>query len=88
MVEFLLNNHIPRVWVVHVIGFIAFLLGEVHLISALVPLIPAAASSAVVVVKVSLESSPRVLLELFGHTVLLEMAYFIASPAPNIDASS
>ena len=47
------------------------------------------ASSVIVIiaVKVSLRSSSRVLLELFGHTVLLKMSYFIASLAPNIDAS-
>jgi len=89
MVELLLDDNIPRVWVVRIIGFITFLSGEVYLASSLVPLIPTAASFVIVViaVKVSLESSPRVLLELFEHTVLLEVTYFIASPAPNIDAS-
>ena len=90
MVKPLLDNHIPRVWVVHIIGFIAFLSGEVYFTSSLIPLIPAATSSAVVVitVKVSLRPSSGVLLELFRHTVLLKLAYFITSPAPNIDTSS
>ncbi len=89
MIEFLLDDYIPRVWVVRVVGFITFLSGEVCLTLTLIPLIPTTASSAVVViaVKVSLGSFPRVLLKLFRHTVLLEVAYFIASPAPNIDAS-
>src|SRR6266498_1966551 len=90
MVEFLLDNHIPRVWVICIVGFITFLLGEVYLISTLVPLIPVTTSSAIIVIaiKISWEPSPRVLLESFEHTVLLEVADFIASPAPNIDASS
>jgi len=90
MIELLSNNHIPRVWVIRIVGFIAFPLGEVYLTSSLIPLIPATASSAVVVIAIeaSLGPSPRVLLEPFGHTVLLKVAYFIASPAPNIDASS
>src|SRR6266542_1152921 len=90
MVELLLNDYVPRVWVIRIVGFIAFLSGEVYLTSSLVPRVPTTASSAVVVVtvKVSLGSSSRVLLELFRHTVLLEVAYFIASPTPNIDASS
>jgi len=90
MIELLLNYHVPRIQVVHIVGFIAFLSGEVYLASSLIPLIPAAASSAVVIiaVKASLGSSPGVLLELFGHTVLLEVTYFITSLAPNIDASS
>src|SRR6266542_2722617 len=89
MIELLSNNHIPRVWVIRIVGFIAFPLGEVYLTSSLVPLIPTTTSSAVVViiVKISLGPSPGVLLELFGHTVLLKVAYFIASPAPDIDAS-
>ncbi|SRR6266498_5197823 len=90
MVELLLDDYVPRVWVVHIIGFIAFLLDKVYLTLTLVPLVSTAASSTVVVIaiKVSLEPSPRILLELFRHTVLLEVAYFIASPASNIDASS
>src|SRR6266498_1875488 len=90
MVEFLLDNHIPRVWVICIVGFVTFLSGEIYLISALVPLILATASStvAVVTVKISLEPPSRILLKLFRHTILLEVADFIASPAPNIDASS
>ncbi len=90
MVELLLDNYIPRVWVIRVVGFVTFLSGEVYLTSSLISLIPAAASSAVVViaVKVSLGFLSRVLLESFRHTVLLEVVYFIASLAPNIDASS
>ncbi len=90
MIELLLNNHIPRVWVVYIVGFIAFLSGEVYLTSSLVSYVSAAVSSAVVVIaiKVSLRPSPRVLLKLFRHTVLLKVAYFIAPPASNIDASS
>src|SRR6266498_900565 len=89
MIELLLDNHILRVQVICIVGFVTFLSGEVYLVSALVPLIPAAASFAVVViaVEVSLGLSPRILLELFRHTVLLKMADFIASPAPNVDAS-
>ncbi len=89
MVKLLLDDHIPRVWVIRKVGFATFLSGEVYLTLSLVPLIPAAVSFAVVVVavKVSLGPSPRVLLKLFGHTVLLKVAYFIASPASNIDAS-
>ena len=85
-----MDNHIPRIRVICIIGFIAFLSGEVYLTSSLVPLVSAAASSAVIVisVKVSLGPFSGVLLELFRHTVLLKVAYFIASPALNIDASS
>jgi|SRR6266540_6408618 len=90
MVEFLLDNHIPRVWVICIVGFVTFLSGEVYLTSFLVPLIPTTTSFTVVVVtvKVSLRPSPKVLLELFRHTVLLEVAYFVASPASNIDTST
>ena len=89
MVELLLDDYILRIWIVGIVDFITLLSGEVYLTSSLVPLIPAVASSAVVViaVKVSLGPSPRVLLELFRYTVLLEMSYFIAPPASNIDAS-
>src|SRR6266540_3637375 len=89
MIELLLNNHIPRVRVIRIVSFITFLSGEVCLILTLIPLIPATASSTVIVIviKVSLGPSPRVLLESFGHTVLLKVADFIASPALNIDAS-
>src|SRR6266511_2158655 len=91
MVKFLSDNHIPKVWVICIVSFITFLSGEVYLISTLVPLISAVASSTVavvIVVKVSLRSPPGILLIPFGHTVLLEISYFVASPAPNIDASS
>ena len=90
MIELLLDNYIPRVWVIRVVGFVTFLSGEVYLTSSLISLVPVATSFTVVViaVKVSLGPSPRVLLELFRHTVLLEMAYFIASPASNINTSS
>src|SRR6266542_6960331 len=90
MVKLLLDNYVPRIWVVRIVGFIIFLSGEVYFTSILVPLIPTTASSAVVVVavKVSLGPSPRVLLKLFRYTVLLKIFYFIASPASNIDASS
>ena len=89
MVELLLNDYVPRVWVVRVVHFISFLSGEVYLTSSLIPLIPVAASSTIVViaVNVSLGPSPEVLLELFRHTVLLKVAYFITSPASNIDIS-
>ena len=89
MIELLLGDHIPRVWVVRIVGFITFLSGEVYLTSSLISKVSVTASSAipVIVVKVSLGLSPGDLLEPFGHTVLLEVAYFIASPAPNIDAS-
>src|SRR6266498_3647669 len=61
--------------VVRIVHFISFLSGEVYLISSLIPLIPATASSVVVViaVKISLEPSSRILLEPFRHTVLLEV---------------
>ena len=64
--------------------------GKVYLSLSLIPEVSVSASSAIVViaVKVSLRPSPGVLLELFRHTVLLEMSYFIASPASDIDASS
>ena len=90
MIELLLNYHVPRVRVVRIVGFIAFPLGEVYLAPSLISLIPTAASSAVVIiaVKAPLRPSPGVLLESFGHTVLLKVAYFIASPAPNINTSS
>ena len=90
MVELLLDDYISRIQVVRIVGFVTFLAGEVCLISSLVPLIPAAASSTIVViaVKVSLKPFPRVLLELFGHIVLLKVAYFVASLASNIDAFS
>src|SRR6266498_1129038 len=91
MVELLLDDYIPRVWIVHVVGFITFLSGEVYFTSTLVPLVSATASSAIVIIiaiKVSLESSSRALLEPFGHTVLLEVTNLVASPASNIDASS
>ena len=89
MIELLLDNHIPRVWVVRIVGFIAFLSDEVYFTSSLIPEIPTTASFAVVVIAVvvSLKPFPRVLLELFGHTILLKMSYFITSPAPYIDAS-
>src|SRR6266498_3780953 len=89
MVELLLDDHIPRVWVVRIVSFFTFLSSEVCFTSTLISGIPATASSAVVViaVKVSLKPPPRVLLKLFGHTVLLKVTYFIASPASNIDAS-
>ena len=87
MIELLLDNHIPRVWVVRIVGFVTFLSGEVYLSLSLIPLISTTASSAVVVIIVEtpLGPSPGVL---FGHTVLLKMADFIASPAPDVDASS
>ena len=90
MIELLLNDYIPRIWIIRVVGFVAFLLGEVYITSSLVFQIPAAASSAVVivVVKVPLQSPPRVLLKSFEHIVLLEMSYFVAFSASNIDASS
>src|SRR6266498_1131294 len=90
MVELLLDNYVSEVWVVCIVGFITFLSGEVCLTSSLVPLISTAASFTVVVIAVivSLRPPPRALLELFGHTVLLEMTYFIAYLAPNIDTSS
>jgi len=90
MVELLLNDYVPRVWVIRIVGFIAFLSGEVYLTSSLIPGVSTAASPTIVIIaiKISLQPSPRVLLKLFGHTVLLEVAYFIASPAPNIVASS
>jgi len=90
MVELLLDDYIPRIWVVCIIGFITLLSDKVYFISSLIPRVSIVASFAVVIVivKVSLRSSPRVLLELFRHTVLLEMSYFIASPASDIDASS
>src|SRR6266542_2329453 len=90
MVELSLDDHIPRVWVVRIVDFIAFLLSEIYLSLSLIASIPAATSSAVVViiVKIFLRPSPGVLLEPFRHTVLLKVAYFIASPTPDIDASS
>jgi len=90
MIELLLDNYVLRIWVICVIGFIVLLSGEVYLTSTLISQISAAASSAVVIVviKTSLRSSPRVLLKLFGYTILLKMSYLIASPASNIDASS
>jgi len=88
MIELLLDNHIPRVWVVRIVGFIAFLSDEVYLTSSLIPEIPTTASFAVVVIAVvvSLKPFPRVLLELFGHTILLKMSYFVASSTSDIDA--
>ena len=90
MVKLLLDNHVPRVWVICIVSLVTFLSGEVYLTSTLISQISAAASSAVVIVviKTSLRSSPRVLLKLFGYTILLKMSYLIASPASNIDASS
>ena len=90
MIELLLDNHIPRVWVVRIVGFIAFLSDEVYLTSSLIPEIPTTASFAVVVIAVvvSLKPFPRVLLELFGHTILLKMSYFVASSTSDIDAFS
>src|SRR6266542_2220808 len=89
MVELLLDNHVSRIWVICIVGFITFLSGEVYLTSTLISLIPATASPAVVIsIKISLGLSPRVFLESFRHTVLLKVTYFIASPAPNVDAFS
>ena len=90
MVELLLNDYIPEVWIIRIIGFATFLSGEIYFTSSLIPLISSAASSAiiVIVVNISLGPSPSILLESFRHTVLLEMSYFIASPVSNIDTSS
>ena len=87
MIELLLDDHIPRVWVIRIVVLITLLLGKVCLSLSLIPLISTTASSAVVVIIVEtpLGPSPGVL---FGHTVLLKMADLIASPAPNVDASS
>ncbi len=89
MVELLLDDYVLRIWIIRIVGFVTSLLGEIYLASSLVSLIPATVSSAVVIiiVKISLQSPPGVLLKLFRYTVLLEMAYFVASPASNIDAS-
>src|SRR6266542_46408 len=90
MIELLLDDHISRVRVVRIVGFIVFSLGEVYLSLSLVASILTATSPTVVVVtiKASLGPSPRILLEPFGHTVPLKVAYFITSPASYIDASS
>ena|SRR6266540_1152914 len=88
MVELLLDNHVPRIQVVRIVSFVAFLSGEVYFTLSLIPWVSATASSAIVtiIVEVSLRSSSIILLESFRYTVLLEMSYFIASPASNVDA--
>src|SRR6266498_3771661 len=90
MVELLLNYYIPRVWVTCIVGPPSFLLGEAYFILTLIPLIPFTTSSTVIAIaiKISWRPSPIVLLESFGHTVLLEMANLVASPTPYINASS
>src|SRR6266540_4384649 len=90
MVELLLNYYVPRVWVTCIVGPSSFLLGEAYFILTLIPLISATTSSAVIViaVKISRRPSPIILLESFGHTVLLEMAYLVTSPTSYINASS
>src|SRR6266498_4708993 len=90
MVEFVLDYHIPRVWVICIVGLSSFLLGEAYFILSLIPLVSAATSSSVIIIaiKISWRPFPIVLLESFGHTVLLEMANLVASPTPYINASS
>ncbi len=89
MVEVLLDDNIPQVWVSCVISFIVFLLDEVYLTSSLSPNVSSVVSSLIpiIILIIPLGSSSRILLELFGHTVFLKMAYLIASPVPNVDAS-
>src|SRR6266511_1621526 len=90
MIELLLDYHIPRVWVTCIVGLSSLLLGEAYFVPTLIPLISATTSSTVIVIaiKISRRPSPIILLESFGHTVLLEMANLVTSPTSYINASS
>src|SRR6266511_940056 len=90
MVELLLDYYVPRVWVTCIVGLSSLLLGEAYFVPTLIPLIPFTTSSTVIVIaiKISWRPSPIILLESFGHTVLLEMANLVTSPTPYINASS
>jgi len=84
----LLDNNISRVQIGHVIGFVALLSGKVYLTSSLVLGVSTTASSAIIIIIIPLKSFPRILLEPFGHTILLEIAYLVASLASDIDVTT
>jgi len=78
MIEILLDDNVPRVQIGHIIGFVIVLTGKVCFSLILVPIVFLTTSFSIVIIS---EFLSRVLLNIFEHTVLLKMVYFIIFPA-------
>ena len=89
MIEILLDDNVPIIRISYIIGLITFLSDEVCLSLTLISKISFTTSSTeIIIIVIIVNSFLWILLELFRHTILLEMTYLIASSASNIDASS